>query len=178
MCSSKTSKPASTGKEEFQVLKPMTSRVIGEEVKKSQEVDIVHLVQSAGLHRRLSNRHVQLIAIGGSIGTGLFVAIGEALSKGGPANLLLAVVIESIMVGMVNNCIAEMGTYMPVNGGFISHAGKWVDDAWGFVAGWNLFIFMALSIPFEISAVNLFLQFWRNDIPAWAVCIACLCAYA
>lgn len=78
---------------------------------------------------------------------------------------------------MVNNCIAEMATYMPVSGGFISHAGKWVDDALGFLAGWNLFIFMALSIPFEISAVNLFLQFWRDDIPAWAVCIGCIIVY-
>lgn len=65
------------------------------------------------------------------------------------------------MVGVVNNCIAEMGTYLSISGGFITLAGKWADDAWGFVAGWNLFVFMVLNIPFEIAAVDLFLQFWR-----------------
>ncbi|GKZ67835.1 hypothetical protein AnigIFM50267_002387 [Aspergillus niger] len=131
-----------------------------------------------GLHRRLGNRHIQLVAIGGSIGTGLFVAIGSGLYKGGPASLLIAFAIEALMVGMLNNCLAEMTTYMPVSGGFIRLAGKWVDEAWGFMAGWNFFIYMALTVPFEISAVNLLLDYWRSDIPVVAVCIACIVAYA
>ncbi|OQU96065.1 hypothetical protein CLAIMM_02201 [Cladophialophora immunda] len=133
---------------------------------------------SAGLHRRLGPRKIQLIAIGGSIGTALFIAIGSALYKGGPASLLLAFGIECIMVGLLNNCIAEMTTYMPVNGGFISLAGKWVDDAWGFMAGWNFFIYMALTVPFEISALNLLLAYWRDDIPVVAVCLTCIALYA
>ncbi|KAL4885651.1 amino acid permease/ SLC12A domain-containing protein [Aspergillus karnatakaensis] len=136
----------------------------------NQEANVVH-PQSDGLHRRLSNRQIQLVAMGGSIGTGLFIAIGGALHKGGPASLLLAVGIQCIMVSMLNNCLAEMTTYMPVTGGFIALAGKWVDDAWGFLAGWNFFIFAALTIPFEISAVNVLLGFWRDDIPSWAVLI-------
>lgn len=131
-----------------------------------------------GLHRRLGNRQIQLVAIGGSIGTALFIAIGGALHKGGPGSLLLAFIIEAIMVGMLNNCLAEMTTYMPVSGGFIRLAGKWVDDAWGFMAGWNFFIYMALTVPFEISAINLLLEYWRDDIPIWAVCLACIVAYA
>lgn len=131
-----------------------------------------------GLHRRLGNRQIQLVAIGGSIGTALFVAIGSALYEGGPGSLLLAFIIEAIMVGMLNNCLAEMTTYMPVSGGFIRLAGKWVDEAWGFMAGWNFFIYMALTVPFEITAVNLFLEYWRNDIPVVAVCLACIAAYA
>ncbi|KAJ5180695.1 hypothetical protein N7492_003905 [Penicillium capsulatum] len=166
---------ANAEKEKMDILETAPNKALGD-IKELHGGNLVH-GGSAGLHRRLGNRHVQLIAIGGSIGTGLFVAIGGALHKGGPASLLLAVIIESMMLSMVNNCIAEMATYMPVSGGFISHAGKWVDDAWGFLAGWNLFIFMALSIPFEISAVNLFLEFWRDDIPAWAVCVACLGIY-
>lgn len=66
---------------------------------------------------------------------------------------------------------------MPVSSGFISHVVKWVDDAWGFLAGWNLFIFMALSIRFKISTVNSFLQLWRDDFTAWAVFVACLGVY-
>ncbi|PIG84016.1 hypothetical protein AARAC_006320 [Aspergillus arachidicola] len=131
-----------------------------------------------GLHRRLGNRQIQLVAIGGSIGTGLFIAIGTGLYKGGPGSLLLAFIIESLIVGMLNNCLAEMTTYMPVSGGFIRLAGYWVDEAWGFMAGWNFFIYMALTVPFAISTVNVLLEYWRHDIPVIAVCLACIAAYA
>ncbi|KAL8409749.1 hypothetical protein RB594_007996 [Gaeumannomyces avenae] len=129
------------------------------------------------LQRHLTNRHLQLIAIGGSIGTGLFVSIGTGLQRGGPASLFLAYMIYSIMLGMVNNGMAEMCVYMPVTGSFIRMAGKWVDEAFGFMAGWNFFLYEAFLIPFEISALNLVLQFWRNDIPVVAVCIACVVLY-
>lgn len=131
-----------------------------------------------GLQRRLSQRPIQLISIGGSIGTALFVTIGEALTKAGPAGLLLAYGIYNIMLGLVNNSMAEMATYMPVSGGFIRLASKWVDDSVGFMVGWNFFIYEALLIPFEITAVTLVLSFWRDDIPPEAVCVACIVLYA
>lgn len=131
-----------------------------------------------GLHRRLDIRHIQFVAIGGSIGTGLFIAIGTGLYKGGPASLLLAFIVECLMVSMLNNCLAEMSTYMPVPGGFIGLAGKWCDDALGFMAGWNFFIYMALTVPFEISAVSVLLQYWRDDIPHVAVILVCMALYA
>lgn len=89
------------------------------------------------LQRHLANRQIQLIAIGGSIGTALFVSIGSGLYNGGAGNLLLAYTIQSCVLAMVNNCIAEMSTAYPVTGGFIRLAGKWVDDALGFMVGWN-----------------------------------------
>lgn len=89
------------------------------------------------LQRHLGNRQIQLIAIGGSIGTALFVSIGTGLYNGGAGSLFLAFTIQSIFLAMVNNCIAEMTTAYPVSGGFIRLAGKWVDDALGFMVGWN-----------------------------------------
>lgn len=89
------------------------------------------------LQRHLANRQIQLIAIGGSIGTALFVSIGTGLYNGGAGNLLIAYTIQSIMLAMVNNSIAEMSTAYPVSGGFIRLAGKWVDEALGFMVGWN-----------------------------------------
>jgi amino acid transporter len=89
------------------------------------------------LQRHLGNRQIQLIAIGGSIGTALFVSIGGGLYHGGAANLLIAYTIQSCVLAMVNNCVAEMSTAYPVSGGFIRLAGKWVDDALGFMVGWN-----------------------------------------
>lgn len=130
------------------------------------------------LHRRLGNRQIQLMAIGGTIGTALFVSIGGGLFKGGPASLFLAYSIYACFLGLVNNCIAEMTTLYPVSGGFIRLAGKFVDDAFGFMAGWNFFIYEALLIPFEITALSTVLAFWSDDIPPWAIPVACLVSKA
>ncbi|KAK6225572.1 amino acid permease [Colletotrichum tabaci] len=136
---------------------------------------------SDGLQRRLDNRQIQLIAIGGTIGTGLFVTIGEGLVKGGPGSLLLAYTLYACVVALVNNSIAEMSTYMPVSGGFIRLAGVWVDDALGFMVGWNYFLYEALLIPFEITALNLVCSFWNEKItepgPTAGFCIAIILAY-
>ncbi|KAJ5698773.1 hypothetical protein N7462_000778 [Penicillium macrosclerotiorum] len=129
------------------------------------------------LKRRLGNRQIQLIAIGGSIGTATFVSISSGLMKGGPGSLFLAYTIYSCMMGLVNNCMAEMAVFMPISGAFIRMAGHWVDEAFGFWAGWNFFIYEALLIPFEITALNLVLTFWRDDIPVEAVVAACIVIY-
>lgn len=142
-----------------------------------------HLGDNADdLHRRLNNRQIQLIAIGGSIGTALFVSIGNGLALGGPASLLLAYSLYSMVLACVNNSIAEMTTLMPVSGGFIRLAGHWVDDAFGFMAGWNFFFYEALLIPFEITALNLVLSFWEERIrqpgPTAGICAAIIICYA
>lgn len=133
---------------------------------------------SDDLQRHLGNRQIQLIAIGGSIGTALFVSIGGALNKGGPLGLLLAYTGYSCIIALVNNCMAEMASFMPISGGFIRMAGHWVDEALGFMAGWNFFLYEALLIPFEITALNIVLRFWRDDIPVAAVCAAVIVLYA
>merc|ERR1712000_739685 len=124
-----------------------------------------HFADNAdGLQRRLNNRQIQLIAIGGSIGTALFVSIGNGLARGGPGSLLIAYIFYPCILALVNNSIAEMTTYMPVSGGFIRLAGHWGDDALGFMVGWNFFFYEALLIPFEISAFTLVLSFWSEDV--------------
>jgi amino acid transporter len=133
---------------------------------------------SDDLQRHLGNRQIQLIAIGGSIGTALFVSIGGALNKGGPLGLLLAYTAYSCIIALINNAMAEMASFMPVSGGFIRMAGHWVDEALGFMAGWNFFFYEALLIPFEITALNIVLKFWRDDIPVAAVCAAVIILYA
>lgn len=68
------------------------------------------------LQRHLGNRQIQMIAIGGSIGTALFVSIGNGLIDGGPGSLLLAYTIYTCLLGLVNNCMAEMTVFMPISG--------------------------------------------------------------
>ncbi|KAL2794662.1 amino acid permease/ SLC12A domain-containing protein [Aspergillus keveii] len=130
------------------------------------------------LQRRLGNRHIQLIAIGGSIGTGLFINIGMGLAKGGPASLLIGLIIHCCFMALVNNCIAEMTVLLPVSGGFIRMADKWVDSALGFMAGWNFFLYEAILIPFEITALSVVLSYWRDDIPSAAVTAVVIVLYA
>jgi amino acid transporter len=83
------------------------------------------------LQRHLGNRQIQLIAIGGSIGTALFISIGGGLNSGGPLGILLAYTGYSCIIALVSNAMAEMAVFMPVSGGFIRLAGHWVDDALG-----------------------------------------------
>ncbi|KAI1453551.1 amino acid permease/ SLC12A domain-containing protein [Annulohypoxylon moriforme] len=124
-----------------------------------------------GLQRKLTNRNAQLVAISGSIGTALFLSIG------GPGSLLLAFVAYNIFLALINNCMAEMTVYMPVSGSFIRMAGYWVDDALGFCAGWNFFLFQIIVIPFEITALSLVLSFWSENIPVAAICGGCIVLY-
>lgn len=135
------------------------------------------LDENHGLKRHLSNRKIQLIAIGGSIGTAMFVSIGTALNTGGPGSLFIAYTLYACVLALVNNAMAEMAIFMPVNASFIRHASVWVDDAWGFMAGWNFFLYEAFLIPFEISALNLILKFWSDSIPVGAICAACIVTY-
>lgn len=82
------------------------------------------------------------------------------------------------MLGLINNGVAEMTVLHPVSGGFIRMAGHWVDDAFGFMAGWNFHLYKGLIIPFEITALNLVLSFWSDNIPVAAVCAAVIVCYA
>ncbi|KAE8337424.1 hypothetical protein BDV24DRAFT_140034 [Aspergillus arachidicola] len=149
----------------------------------SGEGGSIHVGESMGtLHRRLGNRQIQLIAAGGSIGTALFISIGGGLAKGGPGSLFIAYTLYSCILGLVNNSIAEMNTYMPVSGGFIRLAGYWVDDALGFLAGWNFFFYEAFLIPFEITALSMVLSFWNETVtepgPTAGICAAVIVCYA
>lgn len=159
----------------------MSEDKIDRKLEEAVEADVqscpVEPLASQGLQRRLNNRQTQLLAIGGSIGTALFISIGNGLAAGGPGSLLVAYTLYALVIACINNCVAEMTVLQPVSGGFIRLAGKWVDDALGFMVGWNFFFYEALMIPYEITAINLVLGYWRDDIPVAAVCAACIALY-
>lgn len=125
------------------------------------------------IQRKLESRHVQLIAIGGSIGTGLFVTIGTTgLVKAGPLGLLLAYTFWTVIILLLTTSIGEMVSFLPVPAPFITMSGRCVDEAFECAVGWNFFLMQALYIPFEITAVNGMIHFWRSDYsPAITLCI-------
>ncbi len=101
-----------------------------------------HLIQDIAedsdgkMKRKLHARHLEMIAIGGTIGTGLFVATGTALAAAGPLGCLISYLTVGIMVYFVVTSLGEMATYMPITGSFNAYASRFVDEALGFSMGW------------------------------------------
>jgi AAT family amino acid transporter len=89
----------------------------------TEDVPSNPMVNADKLARRLSGRQVQMIAIGGTIGTGLFLGTGESLAKGGPASMLIAYAICGGIVFITMLCLGEMAAFMPVAGSFCTYAG-------------------------------------------------------
>jgi amino acid transporter len=89
------------------------------------------------LARELKGRHLQMIAISGSIGTGLFVASGKGLSQGGPASVLLAYMIVGVMLWCTVQALGEMAVVFPVAGSFSAFSTRFLDPSWGFAMGWK-----------------------------------------
>ena len=106
-----------------------------------------------------------MIAIGGSIGTGLFVASGASISQAGPGGALVAYGLIGIMVYFLMTSLGEMAAYMPVSGSFSTYASRFVDPAFGFAIGWNYWYNWAVTIAVELVATNLVMQFWFPSVP-------------
>ncbi|MFV0517138.1 MAG: amino acid permease [Aminipila sp.] len=119
--------------------------------------------ESQELRRTLKVRHTSMIAIGGAIGTGLFVAMGDSLSSAGPGGALVAYAAIGIMVYFLMTSLGEMATYMPVSGSFETYATKFVDPALGFALGWNYWYNWAITIAAELVAGAIVVKFWLPD---------------
>lgn len=112
------------------------------------------------LQRSLKGRHIQMIAIGGTIGTGLFVAMGGALSNAGPGGTLLAYIAIGVMVYFLMMSLGEMSTLIPVSGAFETYASKFLDPALGFALGWNYWINWSVTLASELVASAILIRFW------------------
>jgi len=89
------------------------------------------------LDRSMKPRHLNMIAIGGSIGAGFFVGSGSALTSGGPASLLICFLIIGVMIFNVVYALGELAVMYPVSGGFYTYSIRFIDPSWGFAMGWN-----------------------------------------
>lgn len=119
------------------------------------------------LKRSLKARHLMMISLGGTIGTGLFLASGGAIHSAGPGGALVAYAIIGIMVYYLMTSLAEMAAFMPVAGSFRVYASKFVDPSFGFAIGWNYWYNWAITIAAELAAVVLIMKFWFPDSPSF-----------
>lgn len=120
-----------------------------------------------GVKRGLKTRHVSMIALGGCIGTGLFVASGSAISSAGPGGALVAYIAMGLMVYFLMTSLGEMATNMPISGSFAAYSAKYVDPALGFAMGWNYWFNWAITVAVDISTAALVMKFWLPSLPGW-----------
>ncbi|MCO6516259.1 MAG: amino acid permease, partial [Snodgrassella sp.] len=119
--------------------------------------------------RHLKTRHLSMIAIGGSIGTGLFMASGSAIHDAGPGGALLAYMAIGIMVYFLMTSLGEMATYLPTSGSFSTYAARFVDPSLGFALGWNYWFNWVITVAADISIASLVITYWEplRFMPTW-----------
>ena len=118
------------------------------------------------LQRGLQNRHIQLIALGGAIGTGLFLGIGPAIQMAGPA-VLLGYGVAGIIAFLIMRQLGEMVVEEPVSGSFAHFAYKYWGPFAGFLSGWNYWVMFVLVGMAELTAAGIYMQYWLPDVPTW-----------
>lgn len=121
--------------------------------------------QLPDLQRRLKSRHLQMIAIGGTIGTGLFIGSGTAISYAGPVGALIAYIFVGSIVFSVMTALGEVATFLPIAGAFASYATRLVDPSLGFAMGWIYWFSWASTFALELTATGLIIQYWDKSVP-------------
>lgn len=116
------------------------------------------------LDRAMKKRHLNMIAIGGSIGAGFFVGSGGALAKGGPGWLLIDFLIIGVMMFNVVYALGELAVMYPVSGGFYTYSTRFIDPSWGFAMGWNYVFQWAIVLPLELTVCGITITYWNDQI--------------
>ncbi|QBE66155.1 amino acid permease [Pseudoduganella lutea] len=126
---------------------------------------------AGGLKRGLKSRHIQLIALGGAIGTGLFLGIAQTIRMAGPS-VLLGYAIAGVVAFLIMRQLGEMVVDEPVAGSFSFFADKYCGPLAGFLSGWNYWVLYVLVSMAELSAVGIYVQYWWPEIPTWVSALA------
>ncbi|GAA2144037.1 amino acid permease [Kitasatospora kazusensis] len=123
-------------------------------------------VDDEGYARGLGSRQIQMIAIGGAIGTGLFLGAGTAISKAGPS-LILSYAVAGVVIFAIMRALGELLTYRPVSGSFAEYAREFLGPFAGFVTGWTYWLFWVVTGMAETTAAAVYVKYWAPGIPQW-----------
>src|SRR6202008_3123141 len=118
------------------------------------------------LSRNLRNRHIQLIAIGGTIGVGLFLGSARAIHSAGPA-LILAYALGGVAIFFIMRALGELLTYRPVAGSFATYADEFCGPLPGFITGWSYWFAWVVTAMAELTAIGVYVRFWFPAVPQW-----------
>lgn len=150
---------------DYEETKPLKSYEEMNDVEKA----IFNTSRASRLNKDLSVRHLLTLAIGGAIGTGLFVNSGSALNSGGPASLVIAWTIISTCIFTIVNALGELAAAFPVVGGFNVYMTRFVEPSFAFAVNINYLAQWAVLLPLELVAASITIQYWNRDInsDAW-----------
>ncbi|MFP5347624.1 MAG: amino acid permease [Actinomycetes bacterium] len=129
--------------------------------------------EQVGYKQSLGRRHVQMIAIGGAIGTGLFLGSASRLNSTGPA-LLFSYAVVGVIAYFLMRALGELVLHRATSGAFVSYMREFYGEKWAFVTGWMYWLNWALTGIAELSAVGLYVQFWFPLMPTWATVLIAL----
>lgn len=129
----------------------------------------------SGYAKVLKTRHLRMIAIGGSIGTGLFLGAGGRLSMGGPS-LAIVYALCGVITYLMMRALGEMSVYRPSSGAFVSYAREFMGEKGAYITGWLFFLDWCTSVMAETTAIALYLHFWTplQSIPQWLLALIAL----
>ena len=120
----------------------------------------------SNLARNLRDRHIQLIALGGTIGVGLFLGSAKAIHHAGPG-LLLAYAVGGIAVFLIMRALGELLTYRPVAGSFAVYADEFCGPFAGFATGWSYWFMWVVTVMAEITGIGIYIRYWLPNFPQW-----------
>lgn len=127
------------------------------------------------LNRGLRERHIRLIALGSTIGVGLFLGSANAIALAGPA-ILLTYILGGIAIFIIMRVLGEMAVHQPVAGSFSRYAQDYLGPLFGYLTGWNYWFMWLITCVAEITAVGIYMRIWFPDMPQWIWALAALLA--
>lgn len=127
------------------------------------------------IRRALKNRHIQMIALGGAIGTGLFYGSATVVKMAGPA-IILSYLIGGIVIFFIMRALGEMAVDHPVSGSFSQYAYQYWGELPGFIAGWNYWFNYVVVGMAELSVIGIYINYWFPTVPTWVSALVCLVA--
>lgn len=126
--------------------------------------------EKSGLKRDMKSRHLMMISIGGTIGTGLFMGSGQVISQAGPLGAILAYLFGGFVMYLALLCLGELAVAMPVAGSFQSYASRFISPGIGFTVGWLYWINWAVCIAADFTAAGIIMYGWFPQVPVWIWC--------
>ncbi|CAI4592082.1 CPA_1a_G0034170.mRNA.1.CDS.1 [Saccharomyces cerevisiae] len=145
-------------KDSFKRVKPIE---VDPNLSEAEKVAII--TAQTPLKHHLKNRHLQMIAIGGAIGTGLLVGSGTALRTGGPASLLIGWGSTGTMIYAMVMALGELAVIFPISGGFTTYATRFIDESFGYASNFNYMLQWLVVLPLEIVSASITVNFWGTD---------------
>jgi amino acid transporter, AAT family len=125
------------------------------------------------LQRGLSNRHIQLIALGGAIGVGLFYGSSSTIQMAGPA-IILSYIVGGLVIFTIMRALGEMAVEEPVSGSFSSYANRYLGPFAGYLTGWTYWFMWVVVGMAEITVAGVYVNYWFPDIPQWLTALVVL----